>query len=375
MRKLNAFFLPTCNAGVMYWRWKTYADSLWRQGLASYINPFWDKNLTMPQPWETNLDVNVLFKHRFIGAVQEAVRGADAIVVQMVHTPVALQLFRSIKDMVPDKPVLVEVDDNFFSVAEWNPAWSSYWPGSPYRDLAIAQFKEADGLIVTTPHLKETYGELNANIWVIPNAIDFPTWDRVQRARRPGIRIGWAGGASHEEDMRIVLPAIKNILAKHKGVRFVFVNGPGQSGLPDWLKMPGVEHHAKWTPIEKYAQSVARHDFDIGIAPLVDHSFNRSKSNLRWLENSALGIPTVASRVGHFAETCRDGVDAYLADDAAGFEAKLDILIKDRKARLQMGACANDRVRRDFNVDKTAQTYLDALREAIALRQPQEATL
>lgn len=373
--KLNAFFLATGNAGLMWWRWQTYADSAWRQGIASMINPLWDKELTFSQPWEMHLDSNdVLFKYRFIGMAEEAAIKAEVIVVQMVHTPVALRLFRSLKDRFPGKPILAEVDDHFLSVAEYNPAWDSYWPGSPYRDIAISHLKESDGIIVSTPYLKEVYSEFNANIWVVPNAIDFPTWDRVQRKRRPGIRIGWAGGASHEEDMRTILPAIKNVLAKHKGVEFVMVNGPAQSGLPSWLKdVKGVTHVSKWARIDKYAQSLAHLDFDIGIAPLVDNAFNRGKSNLRWLEYSALGIPTVASRVGHFAETCRDGADAFLADDAAEFEAKLDLLIKDRKLRTQMGARANARIRRDFNVDATAQLYVEALREAIALKTPQEA--
>lgn len=376
MTKLRAFFLATGNAGLMYWRFQNYAVSAFEQGLASMINPLWNRDMNDCQPWETSLTHDVLFKHRFIGMVDEATTQADAIVIQMVHTPVALQLVRAIKDKFPHKPVLCEVDDHFLSVASYNPAWSTYWPGSPYREIAIAHIKESDGVIVSTPYLKELYGEFNPNVWVVQNAIDFKTWDKVQRKRRPGIRIGWAGGASHEEDVRVILPAIKNITAKHKDVEFVFVNGPAQTGLPDWLKgIKGVSHLAKWTRIDKYPQALAHLDFDIGIAPLQDNAFNRGKSNLRWLEYSALGIPTVASNVGHFAETCRDGIDAYLANDATEFEAKLERLVKDRRLRNQMGAAANARIRADFNVDVVTRTYLTALEEAIALKQPKEASL
>ena len=365
--------VPTGNSGIVYWRMQNFVQATWRNSLASFQNPLWVKDQNDPQEWENCLK-EPGYKWPFIGMIQSGVKQADAIVVQLVHTPDALRLFRAIKDMCPNKPVLCEIDDHMLSVAEYNPAYEAYWPGSPYREIAITQMREADGLIVSTPYLKEVYSEFNANIWVVPNCIDFKAWDRVQRGRKGGIRIGWAGGASHEEDVRSVLPAIKGILAKHRDVRFVFVNGPAKAGLPDWLKgVPRVEHIAKWSRIDKYPQALASHDFDIGIAPLVDNAFNRGKSNLRWLEYSALGIPCVASNVGHFAETLKDGQDVFLADDAAQFEAKLELLIKDRKLRLQMGTNANQRIRKDFNVDLVAAQYVEHLKAACALKQPKEA--
>ena len=60
-----------------------------------------------------------------------------------------------------------------------------------------------------------------------------------------------------------------------------------------------------------------------GLAPLEDTPFNRAKSDLKFLEYSALGLPTVASRVTPYL-----GIDAHggvLADnsDALRFYERL----------------------------------------------------
>jgi glycosyltransferase involved in cell wall biosynthesis len=97
---------------------------------------------------------------------------------------------------------------------------------------------------------------------------------------------------------------------------------PREFGLPQSCKALGVKypfeglknvHIAdRGVPINRYAAFAASFGFDIGIAPLVDCNFNRSKSNLRWLEYSALKIPTVATDISHFRQTVRNGEDGFL---------------------------------------------------------------
>jgi glycosyltransferase involved in cell wall biosynthesis len=109
-------------------------------------------------------------------------------------------------------------------------------------------------------------------------------------------------------------------------------------------------------------------DPDIVIAPLRDSSFNRAKSNLKWLEAAALSVPCVASNVGHMAQTVRHGVDGVLANDPAAFGCAIDELITNRQTRSRIGKAANRRVRDDFNIDKTVFAYAKALAEAVQLK-------
>lgn len=321
---------------------------------------WWQWGLNEIHPWQYRI-MDAVDKHAILGEMNATVREADIIVVGMVHTPAALSAIYAIKDAYPDKPVLMEIDDNILSTPEYNPAAPFYGPDSELRQIAIDQMKVSDGVICSTPYLAEIYAEFNPDTFIVQNAIDFGLWGKAQAKRKGGIRIGWAGGASHVDDLESILPAVKNILKDYKDVRFVLVHG-----IPESFKgIPGVECFYKWSRIDKYPQTLAGLDFDIGIAPLIDNAFNRGKSNLRWLEYSALGIPTVASKVGHFAETVNHGVDGYLADSCSEFESYLRDLIESRTLRKTIGARAKDRVVRDFNVNGIARDYHAILKAAV----------
>ena len=369
MKKLRVLFIPTASSGIMFWRFQNFVEAAWRNGLASFQNPLWIKNLNNIQPWQEKLTdgekYDPLFVRSFVPYIESGCVGADVVVFQYAHTEGALELFEAIRIKFPHLPVLTEIDDNVLSVPTWNESFNTYDPRSEVRRRALAQIKESDGLIVSTPQLKEVYLDYNRNISVVENCIDFKMWDRLKKKSKPGIRIGWAGGSSHGGDFDAISQALSNVLTNHKDATLVLINGPAKQGIPNFLEgFKNVEHHMRWETIIHYPKMLAEMDFDIGIAPLVDCAFNRGKSNLKWLENSALGIPTVAMKVGHMAQTVRHGEDGFLAEDSAEFEKYLEILIKNRSLRKKIGSVANARVRRDFNVDNVVGSYVEILESA-----------
>lgn len=333
-----------------------------RTGVANFSVLGWEKDRYEIAPWQYQIEDDE-FKHMLCGELHAKARDADVIIFQYVHTGAALSTIYALKDAFPDKPILCEIDDDLTDVPTYNGAFGVYNPGSEVMGNALAHVEVADAVIVSTPYLREVYTDRNENIQIVPNCIDIPKWTNTRKKNKPGIRIGWAGGSSHSEDLRILETVIPRIVEAHKDVQFVFVS----SDFPDFLKnQKRVKLVTKWARIDKYPQHLASMDFDIGIAPLVDNKFNRAKSNLRWLEYSALGIPTVASNVGHFAETVRDNQDGYLADGPDEFFHKLDRLIRDKKLRKEMGRSALRRISQDFNVDKTVSAYTTILEEVVA---------
>jgi len=365
----NVLFIPTTNSGVQHWRMYNFALAAFRTGAMKAHHLWWQKELNDSHPWEKRI-TNPEFMFSITKEIDLWAHKADAIVMQMVHFESGLGLFRALREMLPNTPILAEIDDNILSIATYNEAHESYNPNSETRKLALSQFKEADGMIVSTPYLKEIYSDFNDNIWVIENSIDFDFWGKAKPRAKPGIRIGWAGGASHSEDLKILVPTIKQLVKRHKNVKFVFWHG---GPMPSFIKeLDGVEVHEKWAHIEKYPKALAALGCDIWLAPLRDNSFNRGKSNIRWLEGCALGLPTVASNVGHFKETIVSGVDGFLADDSDGFTLYLEHLITDKKMRKQMGKDAHKRAYDDFNVDKVVSKYADAMKSVMAIKSKKE---
>jgi glycosyltransferase involved in cell wall biosynthesis len=323
----------------------------------------WEKDLNEIAPWQVDI-INPLHQQKLTNMLFQAARDADVVILQMVHTEFALATMYALRDQFPGKHILAECDDNVFDVATYNQASDVYRPGSGLTRITIEQFKESDGLIVSTPYLKDLYSDTQKNIWVCQNSVDVKRWASLKRTKKRGIRIGWAGGSSHSDDLQTIEPVIRNIVKRYPQARFVFKS----SDLPDFLKIDGVECVAKWSDVMSYPKAMASLGLDIGIAPLRDNAFNRGKSNLKWLEYSALGIPTVASNVGHFAQTVINGEDGLLADGPEEFEAHLSKLIEDRSYRTRMGRAAFHRVEQDFNVDKNIYHYRDCLREALTLK-------
>ncbi len=224
---------------------------------------------------------------------------------------------------------------------------------------------------MSTPFLAETYRQFNQNILSIPNSIDFDVWDKVSTGKHRYTRIGWIGGRTHVNDLLLVAPAIKEVLAKNPEAWFYVVNSALKSYAEhkeiDYIfkDTPNVFYTDKNAPINLYPRFMAHFNFDIGIAPLEDCNFNRGKSNLRWLEYSALKIPTVATKVGHFAETIKDEGDGFLIEnnDLSAWENRLDMLVNNDGIRREIGIRAHRRIKADFNARKTAGKYLKALKE------------
>jgi glycosyltransferase involved in cell wall biosynthesis len=370
--RLKVLFIPTWSSGVTFYRMFNFWKAAHRTGLADFHVLWWQKDLNEPHPWQRDIhDPGQMW--RITKEMQDWCALSDVVIIGTLsgtgtkiiglnssndYVNDTFGIFKALRDTFPSKVILTECDDNVISTPEWNPAYKFFTPEAEIREITLNQFKESDGLIVSTPYLKEIYTEFNSSINVIPNCIDFKIWDKLEGRKRKGIRIGWGGGANHEEDLRIMEEVISPVIAANKDVKFVFVHG-----CPHYLrKIKGVEYISKWVPVDKWPKYLASQDFDIGIAPLVDNAFNRSKSNLKWLEYSALKIPTVASNVGHFKETINTSDDGMLVNNKEEWISTLNFLIRNKNERKLMGKNAYARIRENFNVDKIVKLYIDILK-------------
>lgn len=352
--------IPTLVSGVTYWRMYNPFNAAYRTKTFDPHLLWWQKGLTEIHPWQADIMTNQ-HRARITGEIDYRCSGADVIIMGMVHIPAGLQTMQGIRETY-GKPVVMEIDDNILSCPAYNPAAGSYNPESEVRKITIQQMREADALIVTTPYLKELYSEFNDNIYVLPNAIDFELWGKAPRRRNKGkITIGWVGGANHNDDLLIVEPAIDYITSKYPQVEFVF----GHGMHPNFKGKKGVRWVQDFARIDKYPKFVSKLGFDIGIAPLVDNAFNRSKSNLRWLEYSALGIPTVASNVGHFKETVKHGHTGLLCDNEHDFIEHLESMINSTSLRKELAKNAKREVLTNWNIDNIVKDYGTVLQEII----------
>jgi glycosyltransferase involved in cell wall biosynthesis len=256
----------------------------------------------------------------------------DVLVGQQVCGPERSERWLEIaRQPVRAMAMVYEMDDDVWSVHPTNPAFAGlHEPGLlPSLEACLAV---ADAATVTTDHLAEVVSRFNPNVHVLPNCIDQSLLEH-ERPRAEKVTIGWAGGSSHENDFASVRGDLRSFFGRNPDVDLHFIGpnfGP-MVGRPDARNTP-------WsTNIGDYLKSI---DFDIGIAPLAYHRFNKSKSDLKALEFAALGIPVVASNFGPYPDSIEHGVTGFLVKHPHEWSKYLRALVNDEAMRTEMGANA-----------------------------------
>lgn len=213
-------------------------------------------------------------------------------------------------------------------------------------------------MIVSTPFLRSVYQDYNRTIWVCENGID-PNRYRYTRPERNTVNIGWAGATGHRDTVTPWLQATAVAMSKRKNTTFVSIGQPFAQGFVPHFG-PSRALSVPWCAVEQYPAAMTM--FDIALAPAGESGFYRAKSDLRWLEASALGIPVVAHPLVY--RHVRDRKTGLLATKPRQVERALLRLIDDEELRTAIGGAAREEVLRERAFPQAAEAWRTALCEA-----------
>ena len=199
----------------------------------------------------------------------------------------------------PNGKIAYELDDLVHGILPNNiMAYQFYTPCR--KNNLIDIFRMSNLVTFSTQYLKKYYDDNFGiqNSVVIPNFLPKSMWGlcgkRDKRKRDPNgkPRVLWAGSASHlgkGGDMEFLIPLIKKT---KNDIQWVFMG----CKPPD---LDGIVEYHDWTNVFDYPRALDAIDADMGISPVADVQFNFGKSDLKLLEYSALGIPTIGSSIGN----------------------------------------------------------------------------
>jgi glycosyltransferase involved in cell wall biosynthesis len=275
----------------------------------------------------------------------EQAREWPLIIGQRVSRTDALPIWRR---LTAGHKLVYETDDDCFNIDPTNlRARAEHTPS--LLDAAEMAMGISHMVTVSTPTLAETIKSINANVSVLPNLIDARLLD-LERPRRDTPTIGWAGGDSHLRDMAMFAPHLKRFLRRHPGWEFHNIG----TDFRTFMKVAG--RATGWLAIWDYYAAI---DFDIGVAPLADIPFNKSKSHIKALEYAALGIPVVASAEPPYSEFVLDGVTGFLVRSEHEWGRRLHELASSADLRAQMGAKAKEHAA-EWTIQRGWQRWADA---------------
>ncbi len=274
--------------------------------------------------------------------------------------------------------LVYDLDDNYLDLPESNPVYDKFQKTKRERSILSATLSFADALTVSTEPLKErmqahlkSVFNMEKPIFVIPNMNDVRDWNyKPAPKHKDRIVIGYSGSNSHQDDLLLVLPTINKLMSKYPKLWFEIIGAIDKKKLDIYFKGFAPENLKRIAMLPstptfwEYPKYLSEQKWDIGIAPLVDSAFTRSKSHIKWLEYSMYKIPTVASRVYPYfmeltgRETITDGETGYLCMPNE-WEAKLERLILDKSLRQKIGQQAYNHVKTNWQYkdSKISETF------------------
>jgi glycosyltransferase involved in cell wall biosynthesis len=326
--KINVLVLPSDKTGVG--KFRSLDPHIFLQNLYPddfHVDIDYEPRISDPNYWKKYQIVHV---HRNIGSNYD-------------NTPA---IIRNLKSM--GIVVIVDIDDYWLPTKE-HPIHQIIVQ-QKINEKIVANLKEADYVTTTTEIFANEISKLNKNVVVFPNAINpkEPQFNQptVESER---VRVGWLGGSSHLHDLmllqgftqrtgselndkiqyvicgfdtrgsvteinpqtgeqkrRDILPH-ETVWSKYEEIftnNYNLVDEDYKKFLlefkeGDYVSNKELPYLRVWTkPVTSYAMNYSK--FDISLAPIKNHVFNRMKSQLKVIEAGFYKKALIASEIGPY---------------------------------------------------------------------------
>jgi glycosyltransferase involved in cell wall biosynthesis len=262
--------------------------------------------------------------------------GWDVVVGQRLSNYDGMMLWR--RTRLRGARLAYELDDDIWNVTPDNFQAYLVYQDKPLREAVKAYMEISDVVTATTEYLASVFRAFNPNVEVLPNCVpgwvlDLPKMNEGDPGRRP--RIGWVGAASHGRDVHVAAKSVRRFLNKTPGWDLYMAGSDFRSAF----KVPADRAlFAGWKQVNDDPEGFyGLYDFEIGICPVLDTAFARSKSCVKALEMAARGIPVIASDIEPYREFITHGVNGFLVKTEHEWLKYAQLLANDLGLRRRMG--------------------------------------
>lgn len=222
----------------------------------------------------------------------------------------------------------------------------------------VANLKVSSYVTTTTEIFANEIRKYNKNVFVFPNAID-PNDPQFTEQTKPSekIRVGWLGGSSHLHDLKLLDGMVNKLKPIQDKLQYYLCGFDTRGNVTEinqqtgekvqrpikpeetvWVKYEEIftnkykiitpkyktyldtfvendyagvmdENYVRvWTrPVTSYAKNYSK--FDISLAPIKNHMFNRMKSQLKVIEAGFYKKALIASNVGPYTIDLKHALD------------------------------------------------------------------
>lgn len=240
--------------------------------------------------------------------------------------------------------LIYEVDDVVFR--EEIPNYNKFkfaFDTDEIRNNCIEIINMCDEVTVTCDFMRKLYIEKTGKkeVTVIPNFVPY-SWmgydfNRAnicnlydKNKKKP--RVLYTGSGAHYDvdfknngvdDFSHVIEFVKKTVSKYQ---WVFV-GSYPPGLHSLVVSKQIEFHP-WQSLADYPSFIKKLNAQVMIAPLCDNNFNKSKSDIKFIEACVMGLPCMVQDM----ETYKNAPDFLKFKNGDDLEQKIEALLKNKAA-------------------------------------------
>lgn len=266
------------------------------------------------------------------------------------------------------KPIIYMIDDDFEELDPLSPLGRRYIElGAAHNVRSIV--RRASAVYVWSAALmakmsainpRTVYGPAPSGIEVFDSLRREAVRSRARPVARSHLTIGYAASSTHATDLAIVEPALKRLLKEFDGsVRFetIGIQSARLTGHAAYTHLPGT------ASVEEFWRLLSTRNWDLAIAPLADTPFNAAKSDNKYREYGAAGIPGVYSDVAVYRRVITDGTNGLLVKNTTdAWYWALRAMLEDRELRQRLAAAAQRDIRKRTSLVAVVSSYLSDLR-------------
>ena len=241
--------------------------------------------------------------------------------------------------------------DDFWILDKTNPSYN-LWLKHNTADSLTYLIRNAS--FVTTPSkiLAQSISKLNSNVDVLYNAIDFnqDQWELKPKEDDKTV-FGWIGGTSHLHDLLKLKNTFYQLHEDNK-VWLSTVADNNNAGFDMFAKIFGKDKYKKFIPllsadINNYAYLYD--SLDVALVPLLDHAFNRRKSNLKAVEAGAKGKAVIATNICTYNNVLNDSNSILINHDKEWYSA-INKLNDNPNLRIDLANKLHEDIKKDYDI-------------------------
>jgi len=297
---------------------------------------------------------------RKLGHIRRA-RDYDVVVLQKGLTVMNLRGLPGLL-FAAGRPVVYDFDD---AVHLGPPqAFRADWlrrVGAP--DQILQMMPRFAAVVAGNTHLAAVAAEHNPRVTVVGTPMDTDLY-RIRPIRRNGpVRVGWSGSSATNHYVNRLAPALVAAAKRVPEIEFTVISNDDR-GI-DWARFDGVRTSFVTWRLDRMIDDLL--ELDVGVMPLDDDEWSRSKCGGKILQYMACGIPPVASPVGINVQVIEHGVSGFLAASDDAWCQHLVQLAREPELREKLGGAARISIERRHSNRVVAPQLLEVVRAAAEL--------